>query len=95
MKGQLADVVREELLGTEVDFLARFNDGELTLVQVCASLEDRATLERELRGLNEAASTWPQARRLVLTLEHRVPFPAMPQGVEVMAAWQWMLRGME
>ncbi|MCC6528595.1 MAG: ATP-binding protein [Polyangiaceae bacterium] len=77
--------------GTEVDFVARFDDGELAVVQVCASLDDADTLARELRGLGDATSTWPRARRLLLTLEHRAPFPRMPKGVEVMAAWQWML----
>lgn len=75
--------------GTEVDFLARTDDGDL-LVQVCASIDDPNTLARELRALDDAAITWPHARRLLLTLEHRVPFP--PTGsVEVMPAWRWML----
>jgi predicted AAA+ superfamily ATPase len=77
--------------GTEVDFLARFEDGDLALVQVCASLDDAGTLARELRGLDDATSTWPKARRLVLTMEYRAPFPRMPAGIDIMAAWQWML----
>jgi hypothetical protein len=60
-------------------------------VQVCASLDDAGTLARELRGLDDATSTWPKARRLVLTMEYRAPFPRMPAGIDIMAAWQWML----
>jgi hypothetical protein len=77
--------------GTEVDFLARSGDGRETLIQVCTSLESEETRARELRALDDAAATWPAARRLILTLEHRVPFP-VTTGVEVMAAWQWMLQ---
>jgi predicted AAA+ superfamily ATPase len=77
--------------GTEVDFLARSGDGRETLIQVCTSIESEETRARELRALDDAAATWPAARRLILTLEHRVPFP-VTTGVEVMAAWQWMLQ---
>jgi predicted AAA+ superfamily ATPase len=76
--------------GTEVDFLARGEDGRETLIQVCASIDDAETREREVRALNDAATTFPGAHRLILTLEHRVPFPTT-SGVEVMPAWLWML----
>ncbi len=75
--------------GTEVDFLVR-SDGREELIQVCTSIDDAETRAREVRGLEDAAATWPGARRLILTLEHRVPFPTAA-GVEVMAAWRWIL----
>jgi hypothetical protein len=86
--GEVAYVKNDS--GTEVDFLVRDGDGAETLLQVCISLDDDETRAREVRALSDAAQTWPRARRLILTLEHRVPFPATA-GVEVMAAWQWML----
>lgn len=77
--------------GSEVDFVARFDDGQPELIQVCANIDDEETLRREVRALEEAALTWPRAKRLVLTAEHRVPFPAAPRGITLMAAWQWLL----
>jgi predicted AAA+ superfamily ATPase len=77
--------------GTEVDFLARDHGGGETLIQVCVSIDDAETRAREVRALGDAATTFPRARRLLLTLEHRVPFPTT-SGVEVLPAWQWMLQ---
>lgn len=75
--------------GTEVDFLA-VGAGDETLIQVCAAIDDDETLGHELRGLADAAETWPHARRILLTLEHRVPFAPTPGG-ETMAAWRFIL----
>ncbi|MDD2883185.1 MAG: hypothetical protein PHQ58_22470 [Rhodoferax sp.] len=57
--------------GFEVDFLARGVDGEQTLIQVCAELANPATLAREVRALQDAARTWPQAALQLITLRGR------------------------
>jgi uncharacterized protein len=88
-RGQDITYVKNES-STEVDFLARGDDGSESLIQVCATIDDAQTRIRELRALEDAGSSWPQARRLILTLEHRAPFPST-NGIEVMAAWQWMM----
>ncbi len=77
--------------GFEVDFLARHADGSEELVQVCASLDDPATLAREVRALRSAAREHPRADQTILTLESRLPYPAVPEPVTVLPAWQWML----
>lgn len=77
--------------GYEVDFLARYPDGARQLVQVCASLDDPATRERESRALLEAATEYPDAERLILTAESRTPFPALPGAIQALPAWEWML----
>jgi len=37
-----------------------------------------------------ATSAAPVAKR-ILTLESRIPFPAVPEGIEILPAWQWLL----
>jgi hypothetical protein len=29
---------------------------------------------------------------LILTLESRLPYPEVPRGIEVLPAWDWILR---
>lgn len=77
--------------GFEVDFLARHADGSEELLQVCVTVEDPDTLAREVRALQAAALAYPQARQRLLTLESRQPYPALPPGIEILPAWQWML----
>lgn len=77
--------------GYEVDFLARHLDGSEELIQVCATVDDSGTLAREIRSLQESAAEYPRARQLVLTLESRLPFPAVPASIEILPAWQWLL----
>lgn len=72
-----------------MDFLARYHDGKEDLIQVCANVDDPETLAREVRGFEDAA--YPRARQLLLTLESRLPFPAVPSQIHIQPAWQWML----
>lgn len=76
--------------GFEVDFLARHPDGREQLIQVCASLDDPATRERELRALEDAGTQHPQAERLLVALDH----PAVvevPADVTLVTATEWLL----
>jgi predicted AAA+ superfamily ATPase len=77
--------------GFEVDFLERSAGGTEHLIQVCASVDDPATLAREVRALEEARAEHPRARAWLLTLESRLPYPEVPRFVQVLPAWQWML----
>lgn len=77
--------------GTEVDFLARYPDGSEDLIQVCASVDSPETLTRKVRALQEAKSAYPNARQLILTLESRLPFPSVPESIQIFPTWQWML----
>ena len=78
--------------GTEVDFLARYPDGSEALIQSCASLDAPETVSREVRALEEARDTYPHARHYILTLESRLPFPSVPKPIQILPAWQWMLK---
>lgn len=77
--------------GYEVDFLSRGSDGGGALIQVCADIDDPKTLARETRALADAAQEHQVERQLLLTAASRLPFPSVPETVEVMPAWQWML----
>jgi predicted AAA+ superfamily ATPase len=77
--------------GHEVDFLCRGRDGTETLIQVCADPGDAGTLAREVRALEEAAKEHPGARLLLLTAAARWNLPRLPDPIEVIPAWQWML----
>ena len=79
--------------GREVDFAVTSATGERELIQVCVSLDDAETRERELRALQEARTEFSDARPLILTLESRLPYPEMPAGVAVLPVWEWILRG--
>mgnify|MGYP002335825689 CR=1 FL=1 len=74
----------------EVDFLARYPTGREELIQVCASLDDPATRERETRALIEAAPHHPAATLHLIALD----IPAaidIPSGIALHRAADWML----
>ena len=76
--------------GFEVDFLARHPAGGEELIQVCASLDNPATLEREVRALRDGALAYPRAtlRLIGLDLPARL---AVPAGIVVSSALDWLL----
>ncbi|OUO48549.1 AAA+ family ATPase [Olsenella sp. An285] len=99
---QLENVVHNELtrrgytveVGTlrvgEVDFVARRND-EVFYVQVCATMLDPATRERELKPLRAITDAFP---RRVITLD-RFGLGTTEDGIQVVNAIDWLLRSSE
>ena len=51
--------------GYEIDFHADFPDGSIQIIQVCADLSSKETLEREVRALLDAQGAHPQATPLL------------------------------
>jgi predicted AAA+ superfamily ATPase len=78
--------------GFEVDFHARHVDGREELIQVCASIDQPATLTREVRALQDAAPDFPRAALVLVTLDQPAVLD-IPQNVTVMAARDWLLKG--
>lgn len=78
--------------GFEVDFLVRRPEGQQQLIQVCASLDDPATCERETRALTAAARQHPEASLHLISLDipHAITIPA---GISLHLAHEWMLSG--
>jgi predicted AAA+ superfamily ATPase len=80
--------------GFEVDFLAhRAGDAPL-LVQVCLESEGDETWERELRALEAAAGTHPEARAFLVTLDAIPPSRPQPAGLTWAPAARWLLEEM-
>jgi predicted AAA+ superfamily ATPase len=79
--------------GYEVDFLARYPAGKEELIQVCASLDDPATRERETRALLEAARQHPRASLHLVSLDIPATF-GIHGKITVHPAWDWLLRRM-
>jgi predicted AAA+ superfamily ATPase len=77
--------------GFEVDFYARYVTGVETLIQVCADLEHPDTFAREVRALQDAAQTWPQATLQLITL-HRPKVGVLPPEIQHHLASDWLLR---
>jgi uncharacterized protein len=77
--------------GYEVDFHARFLDGEEHLLQVCADPSSPATLTRELRALDDAASDYPRARKSLLVLTRDQVVPVAAAGIRVQPVYEWLL----
>lgn len=77
--------------GYEVDFLARKPGEPPELIQVCADLGSTETSEREVRALEDAGKTYPQATRRLLTLTRDAMPDHVPTGVTVQPAYEWLL----
>jgi hypothetical protein len=76
--------------GFEVDFLARYPDGQEALIQVCAELDDPDTRERETRALLEAHREHRRAALHLISLAPETP-PDLPKGITAHAASTWLL----
>jgi predicted AAA+ superfamily ATPase len=76
--------------GFEVDFCARWPEGQVWLVQVCADLSDAPTLARELRALEDARASWPEARMMLVAL-YTPAVANLPPGIELHRATTWLL----
>jgi uncharacterized protein len=86
---QLAYVKTKE--GFEVDFLARYPDGTEELIQVCASLDDASTQQREFRALEEASTRYSGIAKTVVAID-LPPQLKVPKGVQVVQAAEWFLQ---
>ena len=77
--------------GFEIDFLARTHNGKTLLVQVASDINGLDTWQREIRALEQAHADHAEARCLLLTESkppHRV---VVPEWLEVLTVWRWLL----
>jgi len=77
--------------GWEVDFMARIPGAAPLLVQVCATLGDQATFERELRSLRTALAEHAGAHAQLVTLDATPPTQELPDDVSWWPAVRWLL----
>jgi len=77
--------------GREVDFLARHPAGGTELIQVCAEATGDEAREREVRALDEASRSYPDANRRLLTATRDGLPASVPAGVVAQPAYEWLL----
>lgn len=90
-RGKQVNYVRTPA-GFEVDFYARGVTGAETLIQVCADLDNPITLDREIRALQDAAQTWPNAALQIIAL-NPPKVDALPPRIQLHPATDWLLMG--
>ncbi|PIQ50471.1 MAG: ATPase [Comamonadaceae bacterium CG12_big_fil_rev_8_21_14_0_65_59_15] len=76
--------------GFEVDFYTRSRTGDESLIQVCTDLDDPSTSAREIRALQDAALSWPDASLHLITLQAPRTV-AVPANIELHLAADWLL----
>lgn len=74
----------------EVDFHAYMPDGSEYLIQVCADLTEKETLEREVRSLRVAAEFYPRAEKALIALDLPLGM-VLPEDVTLYRATDWLL----
>lgn len=74
----------------EVDFIARFRDGETVLIQVCEDVTETDVYTREIRALEDAKSKYPEAGRLMIVGRGETRVKA-PEGIMIKSAVEWLL----
>ena len=75
----------------EVDFYPRHVSGAETLIQVYADLDHPDTYAREVRALQDATQTWPQATLQIITL-NRPKTGVLPPSIQLHLASDWLLQ---
>lgn len=61
------------------------------LTQVAAEIENGATFEREIRALQGAAEEFPAARKVLIAEGTPPRGRTVPEGVELLSIWRWLL----
>jgi predicted AAA+ superfamily ATPase len=72
--------------GYEVDFVSPSE-----LVQACASLDDPATRDREVRALREAMSTLERDEATIVTLSTDEELRVEEGTIRVVPLWRWAI----
>ncbi len=76
----------------EVDFIAIIDRSEKILVQVCESITDQKTKERETRALNEAMGELKIDKGIIVTRYEEEVLTLDHGTAEVIPIWKFMLR---
>ena len=74
----------------EVDFVVQ--EKEIVLFQVCYSLDDEKSLEREKRALYEAMSELNLQKGTILTYNHQELINSEYGQIQMFPAWKWLIR---
>jgi len=75
----------------ECDFLIRDGIKITGAIQVCYTLEDIETRERELKGLKEALETYKLTEGLILTDDTEETFEREGKTIRIVPVWKWLI----
>jgi predicted AAA+ superfamily ATPase len=75
----------------EVDFLAGAEQGRPELLQVCWSLEQRSTADREIRALTDALDNRLAPSGKIITFSSTTPPFLEDKRIQVVPAYRWLL----
>ncbi len=77
----------------ECDFVVQQNAQIVRAIQVCVTLKDEATRQRELRGVLQAAQRFGLAEGCILTLDEEEELEFEGIKINVRPCWKWLLTG--
>ncbi len=77
--------------GREVDFLAGAEQGRRELIQVCWSLDQKDTAERETRALTEALDAGLAKSATIVSFNEATKLPGLDKQIKVLPAYSWLL----
>ena len=75
----------------EVDFFATRPGDSSLLVQVCMDTTDHSTWDREVRALEVASVTYPEAVAVLITQDQSPPTRTLPGAMQWYSATEWLL----
>lgn len=78
--------------GKEIDFLIQHPDGSIELIQVCESLRQSSTRNRELNAMREALSSIGLTTGTVVTLDDKELINESGVNIQIIPAVDWFLR---
>ncbi len=85
-------------LTKECDFLVRDGYKISATIQVCASLKNKETRQREINGLLEAMNAYDLQEGLIITEDEKEHIEEIYQSkhfkIEVIPCWQWLLKNL-
>jgi hypothetical protein len=75
----------------ECDFVVSENSAIAQALQVCLTLQDEATRQREIRGLLHAAERFNLPEAHIITLDEEDEISIDDRKIFVRPAWKWLL----
>lgn len=78
--------------GWEVDFILQTPEGGVELYQVCVSLKDKDTYEREIRALTQAMKELALKSGIIITLEEEEEISVSEGTIFIIPAWKFLLK---
>lgn len=75
----------------ECDFVVQHDEHIESLIQVCWTISDAETLNRELRGISMASKSTDCTNCMIITLDDEMDVSIDDVTVNVVPAWKWLL----